>query len=80
MLEGIESMLSDTKQILESVLALPAIDRAMIVESLLASLDHPDASIDETWAEVAEKRLAAFEAGQMKAISAEEVFQEFENL
>jgi putative addiction module component (TIGR02574 family) len=80
MLEGIGTMLTDTKQILESVLALPAIDRVVIVESLLTSLDHPDASIDEIWAEVAEKRLAAFAAGQMKAIPAEEVFQEIENL
>jgi putative addiction module component (TIGR02574 family) len=73
-------MSSDTKQILENVLALPAIDRAVIVESILTSLDHPDASIDEIWAEEAEKRLTAFEAGQMKAIPADEVFQEFENL
>ena len=73
-------MSTDTKQILENALALPAIDRAVIVESLLTSLDHPDANIDEIWAEEAEKRLAAFDAGQMEAISADEVFQEFENL
>jgi putative addiction module component (TIGR02574 family) len=70
----------DTKQVLEIALALPAIDRAAIVESLLTSLDQPDASIDEIWAEEAEKRLAAFDAGQMKAIPADEVFQEFANL
>jgi putative addiction module component (TIGR02574 family) len=70
----------DTKQVLENALALPAIDRAAIVESLLTSLDQPDASIDEIWAEEAEKRLAAFDAGQMKAIPADEVFQEFANL
>jgi hypothetical protein len=40
-------MATDTKQVLETVLALPAIDRAAIVESLLASLDQPDASIDQ---------------------------------
>jgi putative addiction module component (TIGR02574 family) len=73
-------MSTATKQILENALALPAIERAVIVESLLTSLDHPDASIDELWAEEAEKRLAAFEAGQMEAIPADEVFKEFENL
>jgi putative addiction module component (TIGR02574 family) len=73
-------MRTDTKQILENVLALPAIDRAVIVESILTSLDHPDASIDEIWAEEAERRLIAFDAGQMKAIPAVEVFKEFENL
>ncbi len=67
-------MSSDTKQILENALALPAIDRAAIVESLLTSLDQPDASIDEIWAEEAEKRLAEFNAGQMKAIPSMNLF------
>jgi hypothetical protein len=40
-------MPTDTKQVLENALALPAIDRATIVESLLASLDHPDAAMDQ---------------------------------
>jgi putative addiction module component (TIGR02574 family) len=69
-------MPTDTKQILESILALPATDRAMIVKSILAGLDHPDARIDEIWAEEAEKRVAAFDAGQMKAIPADEVLAE----
>ena len=36
--------------------------------------------IDELWAKEAENRLAAFEAGQMKAYPADEVFQEFADL
>jgi len=59
---------------------LPALDRAAIVESLLASLDHPDARIDEQWAVEAESRHAAFDAGQMKAIPADVVFKEFDDL
>ena len=73
-------MLADTKQILQSALALPDVDRAVIVESLLTSLDQPDAVIDESWAAEAEERLAAFDAGQMKAIPAADVFEEFDNL
>jgi hypothetical protein len=46
----------------------------------LTSLDQPDASIDEIWAEEAERRLAEFNSGQMNAIPADEVFQEFGNL
>ncbi len=61
-------------------MALPAIDRAALVESLLASLDQPDASIDQSWAVEAEERLAAFDAGQMKAIPADVVFEELEQL
>ena len=51
-----------------------------LVESLLASLDQPDARIDELWAKEAENRLAAFEAGQTKAYPADKVFQEFADL
>jgi putative addiction module component (TIGR02574 family) len=69
----------ETKQVLQNALTLPAIERVAIVESLLTSLDHPDASIDEVWAEEAEKRLTAFNEGRMKAIPADEVFQEFGN-
>jgi putative addiction module component (TIGR02574 family) len=71
-----EIMLTDAEQILQSALALPDIDRAAIVESLLTSLDQPDAVIDEIWAAEAEARLAAFDAGTMKAIPAAEVFNE----
>ena len=72
-------MPTDTKEVLETALALPAIDRAAIVESLLASLDHPDADMDESWAVEAEERLAAFDTGRMKGIPADEVFKELDN-
>ena len=57
-----------------------AAERADLVESLLASLDQPDARIDELWAKEAEDRLAAYEAGRMMAYPAEQVFQEFKDL
>jgi putative addiction module component (TIGR02574 family) len=69
-------MPTNTKTVLETALALPAIDRAAIVESLLASLDQPDAAIDECWAVEAEERLAAFDAGQMTTVAAEVVFND----
>lgn len=75
-----EIMVTDTKQILQSALALPDVDRAAIVESLLTSLDQPDAVIDESWAAEAEERLAEFDAGRMKAIPAADVFDEIDNL
>ena len=36
--------------------------------------------MDESWAVESEERFAAFDAGQMKAIAAEVVFKELENL
>jgi putative addiction module component (TIGR02574 family) len=70
----------DAQQILEIALALPAIDCVTIVESLLSSLDVPDPRIDDAWADEAEKRIAAYDAGQMRAIPVEEVFKEFDHL
>jgi putative addiction module component (TIGR02574 family) len=71
-------MSANTKQILENALALPLVERAALADELLSSLDRADARIDDLWAKEAEDRLAAFEAGEMKAIPAEDVFAEFE--
>jgi putative addiction module component (TIGR02574 family) len=71
-------MSESTQELLRTVLALPAIDRATLAEELLSSLDRPDSEIDERWAIEAENRLAAFQAGTMKAIPADEVLGEFE--
>jgi putative addiction module component (TIGR02574 family) len=75
----LQKMWTDPKRVLEAALALPAVDRAALVDSLLASLDRPDMSIDESWAVEAEERLVAFEAGRMAAIPFEDVFREFES-
>ncbi|MGC8642399.1 MAG: addiction module protein [Isosphaeraceae bacterium] len=69
-----------TSQILEKALVLSAAERAALVDSLLASLDQPDARIDRLWAAESERRLEQFDAGKMQAIPAEQVFQEFEGL
>ena len=67
------------KEILIDALSLSAMERAALADELLASLDRPDPRIDALWAKEAEDRLAAFEAGAMKAMPAEDVFAEFEN-
>lgn len=71
-------MPANTEQLRKDALALPLAERAALAEALLSSLDRPDPRIDELWAKEAEDRLAAFEAGEMEAIPAEEVFTELE--
>ncbi len=71
-------MSESTQQLLRTALSLPANECAALAEELLSSLDHPDSAVDELWASEAEDRLAAFQAGKMAAIPAEEVFAEFE--
>jgi putative addiction module component (TIGR02574 family) len=65
-----------SKEILEEALKLKPDERFMLVEGLIKSLDEPDSSLDEIWAEEAEKRLNAYRAGKLEGIPMEEVFKE----
>ena len=64
----------NTQELINEAVMLPVEDRARIVDSLLRSLNAPEARIDEAWAELAGKRLAELEAGEVKAISGRKVF------
>lgn len=68
-------MLEHPEVILKQALLLSPKDKAILVEKLLASLDQPDSAIDGLWAKEAEDRIDAYEAGDLKTISAEEIFE-----
>jgi putative addiction module component (TIGR02574 family) len=70
-------MSEQAETILEHALSLAPKDRVTLVEKLLASLDQPDPAIDTFWAQEAEERIRAYEAGQVAAIPAEEVFKKY---
>jgi putative addiction module component (TIGR02574 family) len=54
---------------------LPPEEREQLVDALLASLNEPAAAeLDAAWAAEIERRLAACDMGQVRAIPAEEVF------
>ncbi|MDZ7261837.1 MAG: addiction module protein [candidate division KSB1 bacterium] len=62
------------KSILKQALKMKPIDKLMIIEGLLNSLDEPDKTIEEIWAIEAEKRLKAYKEGNLKTLTYEEVF------
>jgi putative addiction module component (TIGR02574 family) len=68
------AMPQSAKVILYQALELPSNDRAALVEGLIASLDKPDPALDAMWLKEAEDRMAAYRAGELKAIDAEQVF------
>ncbi len=69
-------MSASSEQILKEALALPPQERAELVEQLLATFQSPpDPNIDDMWAREAEDRLDAYDRGELKAVSAEEVFK-----
>ena len=67
-------MPQSAKVILHQALELPSNDRAALVEGLIASLDKPDPALDAMWLKEAEARMAAYRAGELEAIDAEQVF------
>ncbi len=68
-------MSSRGTKVLKEALSLPPSARAEIAERLLSSLDPPSQErIDVLWGKEAEERLNAFDRGEIKAISAKQVF------
>lgn len=68
-------MTVQAQQVLKDVLDLTPIERAELVEQILTSFEFSNRKeIDEAWAREAEDRIEAFERGELKTVSAEEVF------
>ncbi len=65
-----------TERLIEEALSLPVEERALIADSLLRSLNAPDAAIDAKWMEVAIRRREELRTGKVKPISSDEVFSE----
>ncbi len=69
-------MSDDGKRILSEALELPPVERAELVEEIMSSFDFPArAEVDASWAREAEDRIDAYEQGNLKARSADEVFR-----
>ncbi len=62
------------EDIIRDAESLPVEDRAIVVDSLLRTLNAPNPEIDRKWAAVARRRLDELRSGQVKAIPGEEVF------
>jgi putative addiction module component (TIGR02574 family) len=67
----------ETQEILDRALKLPAVDKAYLVNELLTSLDKPDAAIDAICRQEVEDRLKAYKAGNLRAISLEQVVAKY---
>jgi putative addiction module component (TIGR02574 family) len=69
-------MSSLLRNIEQQASALSAEDRARLAESMLESLQPSIAEIEAAWAEEIEKRVSAYERGELASSSADEVFAE----
>ncbi len=65
----------NTKELIDEVVSLPVEARALVVDSLLRSLNQPESDIDRKWATVAQRRLAEMRSGSVDAIPGDNVFE-----
>lgn len=73
-------MLISLKQIEEQARALGAEERAKLAETLLESLHPSYSEVESAWEEEIERRVAAFDRGEIASYPAEEVFAESRHL
>ena len=62
------------KEIIQEAISIPVEERAIVIDSLLRTLNPPDAEIEKEWVKVAKRRLSELRSGQVKAIPGDEVF------
>jgi putative addiction module component (TIGR02574 family) len=67
-------MKSDLEQIEDRARALNPEERAKLAESMLESLHEPLAAVESAWAEEIERRVEAFDRGELASYPAEDVF------
>ena len=67
-------MTEHAQKLLHQAINLPAIERVALIEGLVESLDKPDPALDAMWLEEARSRIAAYHAGELDAVDADEVF------
>ena len=64
------------KEIIREAASLPVEERAVVVDSILRTLNPPDPEVDRKWEEVAKHRLENLRSGRDVAISGNQVFEQ----
>ena len=62
-----------TKTIEQNILKLNPLKRIRLIESLIASLNKPDLTIERAWAAESDRRLKAYKSGSVRGINWETV-------
>lgn len=65
----------NTKELIDEAVSLPVEERALLIDSLLRSLNQPESEIDKKWAAVAQRRLTEMRLGSVEAVPGKEVFE-----
>ncbi len=74
-------MNDQVKELAERGIALPTEDRTRLVDLLLESLhESPTNVVEAAWAIEIERRLAAYDRGEMESVAGEDVFAKARSL
>jgi len=68
-------MTARADQVLSEALSLAPSERAQLAEQLFCSLDISQQELDRLWAQEADSRIDAYNRGDIKAVSANDVFK-----
>ncbi|MCK4401318.1 addiction module protein [bacterium] len=66
------------KEIILEAESLPVEERAVLVNSLLCTLNPPDSDLDRKWVEVAKLRLKELRSARVKAVPGNQVFDKIQ--
>ena len=69
--------MSTPSSLAQQIAHLSPLDRIALVEEILQNLDAPDPSVDALWAQEAESRLSAYKAGEIQAVSVQDVMGKY---
>ncbi|RPH48018.1 MAG: addiction module protein [Desulfobacteraceae bacterium] len=64
-----------TQDLIDDAISLPIEERALLVDSLLRSMNPSNEENDQKWASEAKSRLEELRSGKVKSISGEEIFR-----
>jgi putative addiction module component (TIGR02574 family) len=67
--------MSKTQDLIDEAISLPIEERALLVDSLLRSMNPLDEKNEKKWAAEAKRRLEELRAGEIAPVSGEEVFK-----
>lgn len=70
-------MTTSTDQLLDLAQKLDPNERLTLVERILGSLDEADPVLDGLWLQEADRRLAAYRSGELRAIPLTEVLARY---
>ncbi len=67
-----------SENLIKEALSLKPVEKADLVDKLLSSLDKSDKEIDKLWTKEVEDRINAYDRGEAKILTLQEVLKKYQ--